>query len=564
MRCQAEQIVLTSGTQQGLSLAARILIDPGDAAWVEDPCYRAAFDILAAAEAKIVPVAVDDQGLDVETAAARQHAPPRLVYTTPSRQYPLGMAMPLPRRLALLAWAERAGAWIIEDDYESEFQRPGRAFPSLQGLDRAGRVIYLGTFSKLLFPSLRLGYAVLPDDLGGRAIRRGAPPTDRQSSGLAQAIMTDFIVEGDFARHLKRMQAHYADRQAFLIGQVARRLGGLLDIRRVESGMYLTAWLPSGWDDRAIAAALAEIGVVALPLSALTLVAARPPRPGYRIRRPQRAGDQPRRRAHGARAGSQNWSDAFNGSGAWATPGRGRSFRRAPACPEFGADARHPDPARFRAERAQPRAPPPRARALRPRDRLRHSRCGAHVPCRLCHRRPALRHPDAVLARRRAALLARLVGEPHAAHAARGIPVCLTVSHIDGLVLARSAFRHSLNYRAVMAFGTAAMVEDEREKEKALNAFIERLYPGRTGLMRAILPQELKATALISMVIEEASAKIRDDGPLDLEADYAAPCWAGNRPDCAAPRRRAARRAGRAAQCAGTGDRPFRRGGGVR
>ncbi len=276
VRCQAEQIVLTSGTQQGLSLAARILIDPGDAAWVEDPCYRAAFDILAAAEAKIVPVAVDDQGLDIETAAARQHAPPRLVYTTPSRQYPLGMAMPLPRRLALLAWAERAGAWIIEDDYESEFQRPGRAFPSLQGLDRAGRVIYLGTFSKLLFPSLRLGYAVLPDDLVA-PFAAARHLTDRQSSGLAQAIMTDFIVEGHFARHLKRMQAHYADRQAFLIGQVARRLGGLLDIRPVESGMYLTAWLPSGWDDRAVAAALAEIGVVALPLSALTLVAARPP-----------------------------------------------------------------------------------------------------------------------------------------------------------------------------------------------------------------------------------------------------------------------------------------------
>ena len=108
-----------------------------------------------------------------------------------------------------------------------------------------------------------------------------------------------------------------------------------------------------------------------------------------------------------------------------------------------------------------------------------------------------------------------------------GIPVCVTVSHVDGLVLARSAFRHSLNYRAVMAFGTARMVEDEREKEVGLNAFIERLYPGRTRLMRGILPQELKATSLMSMVIEEASAKIRDDGPLDLEADYAAPCWAG-------------------------------------
>jgi GntR family transcriptional regulator / MocR family aminotransferase len=275
VRCRPEQIVLTAGTQQGLSLAARILIDPGATAWVEDPCYRAAFDILTAAEARIVPVAVDDHGLDIETGAARRHAP-QLVYTTPSRQYPLGMAMPLSRRLALLAAAEQQGAWIIEDDYESEFQRLGGSFPSLQGLDRAGRVIYLGTFSKLLFPSLRLGYAVLPEDLVA-PFAAARHLTDRQSSGPLQAIVTEFIVEGHFARHLKRMRAHYADRQQFLIEQVSRRLGGLLEIRPVESGMYLTAWLPRGWDDRAVAASLAEVGVVALPLSALTLATARPP-----------------------------------------------------------------------------------------------------------------------------------------------------------------------------------------------------------------------------------------------------------------------------------------------
>ncbi len=275
VRCRAEQIVLTAGTQQGLALAARILLDPGATAWVEDPCYRAAFDILSAAEARIEPLAVDDQGLDIE-AAERRHPTARLVYTTPSRQYPLGMAMPLQRRLALLAWAERTGAWIVEDDYESEFQRPGRAFPSLQGLDHAGRVIYLGTFSKLLFPSLRLGYAVLPEDLVA-PFAAARHLSDRQSSGLIQAMMTEFMSGGHFARHLKRMRALYAERQGFLIEQVTRRLGGLLDIRPVESGMYLTAWLPSGWDDRAVAAALAAAGVTALPLSALTLAKARPP-----------------------------------------------------------------------------------------------------------------------------------------------------------------------------------------------------------------------------------------------------------------------------------------------
>jgi GntR family transcriptional regulator / MocR family aminotransferase len=275
VRCSAQQIVLTQGTQQGLSLAGRILLDPGDTAWVEDPCYRAARDILRAAGAGIVPIAVDEHGLDI-AAAPDDMPPPRLIYTTPSRQYPLGMAMPLDRRRALLDWAEREGVWIVEDDYESEFQRPGRAFPALQGLDRAGRVIYLGTFSKLLFPSLRLGYAVLPEDLVA-PFAAARHLTDRQSSGLVQAIMTEFILGGHFARHLKRMRAHYSERQAFLIDLLARRLGGLLNVKPVESGMYLTAWLPPGRDDRAVAAQLAAIGVTTLPLSALVLAAARPP-----------------------------------------------------------------------------------------------------------------------------------------------------------------------------------------------------------------------------------------------------------------------------------------------
>jgi GntR family transcriptional regulator / MocR family aminotransferase len=276
VRCRPEQIVLTSGTQQGLSLTAEILLDPGDAAFVEDPCYRATIDILRAAEAEIVPVPVDDNGLDIAAGENREAPPPRLVYTTPSRQYPLGMAMPLHRRATLLDWATRSGAWIIEDDYESEFQAPGQMLPSLQGLDRAGRVIYLGTFSKLLFPSLRLGYAVLPEDLvapfaGARHL------ADRQSSGLIQAIMTEFMLDGSFARHLKRMRACYAERQQFLVDQIGRRLGDIVEIRPVESGMYLTAWLPSGWSDAEVAAALGAAGVATVPLSSLTLDTERRP-----------------------------------------------------------------------------------------------------------------------------------------------------------------------------------------------------------------------------------------------------------------------------------------------
>jgi GntR family transcriptional regulator/MocR family aminotransferase len=279
VRCRPEQIVVTSGTQQGLSLAARVLLDPGDRAWVEDPCYRAALDILRAAEAEIVPIAVDEQGLDIG-AMPQQDGPnrprARLVYTTPSRQYPLGMAMPLARRMALLAWAESEGAWIIEDDYESEFQKPAQMLPSLQGLDRAGRVIYLGTFSKLLFPALRLGYAVLPEDLV-RPFTAARHLADRQSSSLLQAIMTEFILGGHFARHLKLMRQVYMARQEFLIEQVARHLGGLIEIRPQGCGMYLTAALPGARSDRAVADALAAADVGVLPLSALTLKTPRPP-----------------------------------------------------------------------------------------------------------------------------------------------------------------------------------------------------------------------------------------------------------------------------------------------
>jgi DNA-binding transcriptional MocR family regulator len=214
-------------------------------------------EIIRAAESRIVPVPVDAGGLDIAAGRRKGEPAPRLIYTTPSRQYPLGMAMPLARRRELLDLAEGTGSWIVEDDYESEFQEPSRALPSLQGLDRAGRVVYLGTFSKLLFPSLRLGYAVLPDDLV-RPFVAARYLADRHSSGLLQGIMTEFILDGHFARHLKRMRAHYRERQEFLIDLLRRRLRGVLEIAAVESGMYLTASLPPGWSDRATAAALLD------------------------------------------------------------------------------------------------------------------------------------------------------------------------------------------------------------------------------------------------------------------------------------------------------------------
>ncbi len=275
VRCEPEQVVLTSGTQQGLSLAARILVDPGDNVVVEDPCYRAAVDVFRAARARVAPIPVDQNGLDI--AAAPPGLAARLAYTTPSRQYPLAVAMPLERRAELLAWAEAGDSWVLEDDYESEFEAPGRLLPSLQGLDRGGRVVYLGTFSKLLFPSLRLGYAVLPGELVApfTAARHLA---DRQSSGLLQAVMTEFLLGGHFARHLKRMRALYAERQALLAELLRRRLGGLVQLPlRPGGGMYLTVGLPPSWSDRAVAAALAAAEVTATPLSALSIATPRPP-----------------------------------------------------------------------------------------------------------------------------------------------------------------------------------------------------------------------------------------------------------------------------------------------
>ncbi|MGH9142279.1 MAG: PLP-dependent aminotransferase family protein, partial [Thermoanaerobaculia bacterium] len=164
--CGADQVVITAGTQQALSIAAHLLLDPDEPAWVEDPGYPGAAAALAGAGARLVHVAVDADGLDV-AAGVRRAPGARLAYVSPSHQYPLGITMSLARRLDLLRWANQANAWILEDDYDSEFRYDGRTLPALQGLDDRGRVIYVGTFSKTLFPSLRIGYAIVPSDLAG-------------------------------------------------------------------------------------------------------------------------------------------------------------------------------------------------------------------------------------------------------------------------------------------------------------------------------------------------------------------------------------------------------------
>jgi GntR family transcriptional regulator/MocR family aminotransferase len=266
VNCSWEQVIVTSGSQQALDLTARVLLDPGDSAWVEDPGYFGARGAWTAAGIRCTPVPVDDEGLSV--AQGERCAPhARLAYVSPSRQYPLGITMSLPRRMALLAWARRRGAWIAEDDYDSEFRYAGRPLAALQGLDTTGRVIYIGTFSKVLFPALRLGYMVVPAGAVD-AFAAARALSDRHPPGPSQALVTEFLTEGHFARHIRRMRMLYAERQAALLAAVRRECAGLLDISPADGGMHLVAWLPKGSSDREVSRRVAANGVTAPPLSA--------------------------------------------------------------------------------------------------------------------------------------------------------------------------------------------------------------------------------------------------------------------------------------------------------
>jgi GntR family transcriptional regulator/MocR family aminotransferase len=265
VRCVPEQVIVVSGSQQALDLAARVLLDPGDAAWVEDPGYMGARGALSGAGARLVPVPVDGEGLEVAAGIAREPNA-RLACVTPSHQYPLGVTMSLGRRLELLGWAGRAGAWVIEDDYDSEYRYTGRPLEALQGLDTEERVLYVGTFSKVLFPALRLGYLVVPPDLVD-AFVSARELTDRHPPTVDQAILADFIAEGHFGRHIRRTRALYARRQAALVEQAARELRGLLDVRPAAAGMHLVGRLPEGVDDHEASRRAARLGVEAPPVS---------------------------------------------------------------------------------------------------------------------------------------------------------------------------------------------------------------------------------------------------------------------------------------------------------
>lgn len=264
-RCTPEQILIVNGSQHGVDLAARVLLDPGDQVWFEDPGYFAARATFEACGAVPVPVPVDSDGMVVSAGVERAPGA-RLVYCTPSHQNPLGVTLTLSRRVALTQWAEAHGAWIVEDDNASEYRYRGRPLAALQGIDPSNRVLYVGTFSKVMFSALRLGYLVAPADLVP-ALLQARVLNDRQAPGLSQAVLADFMNEGHFARHVRRMRTLYSARLAALLDAVRTHASDVLEVHEGEGGMSRVAWLPPGLDDTEVGVEVARAGIQCLPLS---------------------------------------------------------------------------------------------------------------------------------------------------------------------------------------------------------------------------------------------------------------------------------------------------------
>lgn len=265
LRCQAEQIMLVSGSQQALEITARVLLDPGSRVWIEEPGYRMAGDVLMLAGCRLIPVPVDREGLDV-AAGIKLCSKARAAFVTPSHQFPLGVTMSASRRLRLLDWAQSSGSWIIEDDYDSEYRYQSMPIAALQGLDANARVIYIGTFSKVLFPSLRLGYVVIPLDLVDR-FRTIRCAMDLGPPSFYQDVIADFMNEGHFARHIRRMRVLYRERRSSLAENIQEELGDTIEMLGDEAGMHLTVRLRSRTRDLEVAERAARQNLWIWPLS---------------------------------------------------------------------------------------------------------------------------------------------------------------------------------------------------------------------------------------------------------------------------------------------------------
>jgi GntR family transcriptional regulator / MocR family aminotransferase len=274
LHCEAEQVMITSGSQQGLEISARVLLNSRCSVWIEEPCYRLAREVFALTGCRLVPVPVDQEGLDV-AAGIKRCRKAQAVFVTPSHQFPLGVTMSASRRFQLLDWAQRAGSWIIEDDYDAEYRYESLPIASLQGLDANARVIYIGTFSKVLFPSLRLGYVVIPPDLVDYflAIRRAM---DLGPPNFYQEVLADFVAEGHFARHIRRMRVLYGERRRVLVESIGKELGSTVKVLGDEAGMHLAVTLPNQSHDTEIAEQAARQNLRIWPLSPSYLDEARP------------------------------------------------------------------------------------------------------------------------------------------------------------------------------------------------------------------------------------------------------------------------------------------------
>ena len=265
VKCDINQIMIVSGSQQALDITARVLFDPGDLVWIEEPGYRLQRSVLIAAGCRLIPVPVDEEGMNV-AAGIRTRRKAKAAFVTPSHHYPLGVTMSASRRLQLLNWAQHSGAWIVEDDYDSEYRYESLPIASLHGLDVNQRVIYIGTFSKVMFASLRLGYIVIPPDLVERfmAVRH---VMDIFPPYLYQEVLSDFINEGHFTRHIRKMRQVYSEKRTALVESLRAEFGKELEIHGAEAGMHMAITLQEDLQDMEMAAKAARERLWLWPLS---------------------------------------------------------------------------------------------------------------------------------------------------------------------------------------------------------------------------------------------------------------------------------------------------------
>lgn len=276
IKCEPSQVIVVAGAQMAISLTAWLLLNPGDTVLMEDPCLMTIRDMLIAYGTRVMSIQVDNNGLNVSNAIA-DYPDARMAVVTPSHQYPLGVSLSLPRRLELLAWAARRNSWIIEDDYDSEFRYSGAPLAPLQTIDSNERVIYIGTFSKVLFPSLRIGYLVAPPGLVD-AYTAAVHLLTRSQPTLPQVVLADFIENGYFSSHVRRMRLLYAERQEALVDAIHGEFGTMMDVSPARAGMNVIGWLPPGSDDKQAIGRISRQGILSFPIS--SYFSKQPTRPG--------------------------------------------------------------------------------------------------------------------------------------------------------------------------------------------------------------------------------------------------------------------------------------------